>query len=83
MANRQRQRDRQEDKDIRLAVLPFLAAERDVQANFLKANALEKEQALMADVPNWEMGVSAYKTTYMDNMKHGIGQKLQPIKIPY
>ncbi|KOO20963.1 NADH-ubiquinone oxidoreductase subunit [Chrysochromulina tobinii] len=58
-----------EELDIRMAVLPFLTAESDVKAAFIKSKMLENEAELMKDVPNWEAGASVYKTRYMSPME--------------
>jgi len=67
-ANRQRREFRREDQDIRIAVLPFLTAETDVKAAFVKSKQLENEAELMKDVPNWEAGANVYKTRWMPAM---------------
>ena len=59
---------RQEEIDIRTAILPFLAAENDVQADFLKERQRLNEAELMKDVGGWEVGASVYKTRYMAPM---------------
>jgi len=68
-ANRQRRAFNREELDIRMAVLPFLTAESDVKAAFIKSKMLENEAELMKDVPNWEAGASVYKTRYMSPME--------------
>ena len=57
-----------EERDIRMAILPFLTAESDCKAAFIKAKLVENEAELMKGVPNWEAGASVYKTTYMAPM---------------
>ena len=54
--------------DIRLAILPFLSAENDVQSDFLHERIKLNEAELMKDVGGWEVGASVYKTRYMAPM---------------
>ena len=68
-ANKLRREWRREQRDVRLAIMPFLQAEADVQRDFLRAKLLEKEADLMKDVPDWEVGASVYKTRHMKPME--------------
>ena len=58
----------QEDMDIRLAILPFLSAENDVQSDFLHERIKLNEAELMKDVAGWEAGANVYKSRYMRPM---------------
>ena len=68
-ANAQRREFAREETDMKMAVLPFLAAESDCKLAFIKGKQLANEAELMKDVPDWEVGASAYKTTYLPPMK--------------
>lgn len=68
-ANKLRREWRREQRDVRLALVPFLQAEADVQREFLKCKLHEKEAELMKDVPDWEVGATVYKTRYMPSME--------------
>merc|ERR1719453_2684559 len=59
--NRRRQKAGQEEMDIRLALTPFLSAEGDVQANWVKEKSMAREEILMAGVEGWTVGESVYK----------------------
>ena len=68
--NRYRRKLKRENEDIKLAIMPFLAAESDVQKTFFNKLVEEKEAELMKDVPNWELDRNVYKTrSYMDPMR--------------
>eukprot|EP00324_Dicrateria_rotunda_P002133 CAMPEP_0206156146 /NCGR_PEP_ID=MMETSP1474-20131121/2732_1 /ASSEMBLY_ACC=CAM_ASM_001110 /TAXON_ID=97495 /ORGANISM="Imantonia sp., Strain RCC918" /LENGTH=129 /DNA_ID=CAMNT_0053555095 /DNA_START=24 /DNA_END=413 /DNA_ORIENTATION=- len=67
-ANRLRREWKREELDIRMAILPFLQAESDVQASFFSTKLKEHEAELMKDVPNWEAGASVYKSSYQKPM---------------
>ena len=58
----------QEDMDIRLAILPFLSAENDVQSDFLHERIKLNEAELMKDVAGGEAGANVYKSRYMRPM---------------
>ena len=54
--------------DIRLAILPFLSAENDVQSDFLHERIKLNEAELMKDVAGGEAGANVYKSRYMRPM---------------
>lgn len=68
-ANRTRRGWAREEKDIRLAILPFLTAESDLQQAHLKTKLNEKEAELMKGVQGWEVGASVYQSTYVKPME--------------
>ncbi|EOD24517.1 NADH-ubiquinone oxidoreductase alpha subcomplex, 13 [Emiliania huxleyi CCMP1516] len=79
-ANRLRRSWFREEKDIRLAILPFLTAESDLQQQHIKSTLTQKEAELMASVPGWEAGASVYHSRYMKPMeKIGVPQSQKSI----
>ena len=58
----QRERDREEKRRARLALVPTLVAERDRRTVQYQEEWDRMEAKVMADVPGWEVGRSVYKT---------------------
>ena len=65
---------KREDADIRLAIVPFLQTESDLQLAFVHEKQKENEAALMNGVPGFVPGASVYKTRYMDAMRAHMGR---------
>ena len=67
MANRERRAWKREGMDIRLSVMPFLAAEDDLRACFLDQTRKDYESELMKDKKGFDPEI--YKTVWMEPMK--------------
>lgn len=50
----------QEERERRIAMLPFLQAEADVEFLAQQERVLEEERKIMKDVPGWSVGESTY-----------------------
>lgn len=78
VANTQRRADRREQGDVRLAIMPFLSAESDLQKLHIDQVRVDKEKEIMKDVSGWDTSAQFYKTRYMKPMTKVGGA---PVKI--
>mmetsp|Transcript_9955 Transcript_9955/g.12417 ORF Transcript_9955/g.12417 Transcript_9955/m.12417 type:complete len:132 (+) Transcript_9955:187-582(+) len=53
---------RQERRERRAAIIPFLQAEEDVRYTRARAAQIDVEKRIMADVPGWEAGKSPFNS---------------------
>ena len=60
--NDARRKLKEEKREARVAILPFLQAEDDARYNKAKAAFLAEEAEVMKDVPGWEVGKKVYNT---------------------